>query len=111
MGSFPGPKVHRSSRRQLGRGQSVQAPAATVDASASTVTVTITFDVPVVVSGTIPLTHSGVQTLVSQTVISPTVVHQVYSATMAGATWAIAANPATVRTFQGGGVAAASGTF
>lgn len=111
MASFPGAKVHRSSRRQLGRGQAVQAPAATVAGSASTVTVTLTFNVPVVVSGIIPLTHSGVQTLVSQTVISPTVVHQLYSATMAAATWAIAANPSTVRTMQGGGVAAASGTF
>lgn len=111
MASFPGPKVHRSSRRQLGRGQSVQVPAAAVVVTDSTITVTFTFNQPVVVSGTIPLVQDSGETLVSQTIVSPTVVHQVYTGTLAGAHWSLAANPATVRTFQGGGVAAASGTF
>ena len=111
MASFPGAKVHRVSRRRLGRGQSVQRPGATVTAAATTVTVTLTFDVPVIVSARIPLVIATNPAFVSQTVVSPTVVHQVYGSSCAGLAWSLAGNAAGIATFQGGGVAAAAGTF
>jgi hypothetical protein len=110
MASYPSAKVHRVSRRQLGRGQHVQVAQATVSASASTVTVTLTFNVPVVVNGVIALNLGTPETFVSQTQISPTQVHQVYAASVAGSTWSIHAG-APVSTYQGGGLAPASGTF
>jgi hypothetical protein len=110
MASYPSAKVHRFSRRQLGRGQHVQQPSVVATPVATTTTVVITFGVPVVVSGTINLHLSGSHTLVSQTVNSPTQVTQVYSATVVGATWSLSsAEP--VATFQGGSLASASGTF
>ena len=110
MASFPGSKVHRVSRRKLGRGQHVPRPVVTVTAAAATVTVTLTFSMPVIVSGTIKLNLSGSQTLVSQTITSSTVVTQVYSATVVGDTWSISSG-APVATYQGGTLAPASGTF
>jgi hypothetical protein len=110
MASFPSSKVHRPSRRKLGRGQSVQKAPATATPVATTKTVVITFDRPVVVSGTIELNVEGAIPLVTQTVDSPTQVTQVYDSTVAGADWAINAG-APVATFQGGGLAPASGTF
>lgn len=108
--SFPSAKVHRVSRRQLGRGQHVQQPAVVAVPVATTTTVVITFGVPVVVSGTINLHLSGSHTLVSQTVNSPTQVTQVYSATVVGSTWSLNGSE-PVSTFQGGAVAPAGGTF
>ena len=108
MASFPSAKVHRRNRRKLGKGQHVQLEAVTVTAAASTTTVTITFSAPVVVDGNIPLT-SSTGTLVSQTQVSSTVFQQTWSESQAGADWFIPAN--CVATFQGGGNAAASGTF
>lgn len=110
MGSYPTPKVHRVSRRQLGRGQHVQQAPATVTASASTSTVTLTFSVPVVVSGTIDLNLGTPETLVSQTQTSPTTVVQHYASSVSGSTWSVHAG-APVATFQGGALAPASGTF
>ena len=110
MASYPGSKVHRSSRRKLGRGQSVQRAAAGVSAIASTVTVTLTFDRPVIVSGTIQMNVGTGIPLVSQEQTSPTTVVQVYQSTVAGKTWSIGEG-APVATFQGGGLAATSGTF
>jgi hypothetical protein len=83
---------------------------ATVTPVATTTTVVFTFSVPVVVSGIIPLGITNGATLVSQVVNSSTEVTQVYSATVATATWSIPAN-APVATYQGGGLAPASGTF
>jgi hypothetical protein len=111
MASYPGPKVHRTNRRKLGRGQYPTAPAAIITVTDTSTTATLTFSVPVVVSGTIPMTVSGGLTFVSQTIVSPTVVTQVWSAALSAKTYAIAANAANVRTVQGGGVAAVSGTF
>jgi hypothetical protein len=72
--------------------------------------VTLTFSVPVVVSGDIALNLSGTQTLVSQHQTAPTTVVQVYSASVVGDTWSVDSD-APVRTFQGGALASASGTF
>jgi hypothetical protein len=110
MASYPSSKVHRPSRRKLGRGQSVQRAAATVTPVASTVTVVLTFDVPVVVSGIIEMNVETGIPLVSQVQDTPTQVTQVYDSSVAGKDWSIAAG-APVATFQGGALAPASGTF
>ena len=110
MASFPGAKVHRMSRRKLGKGQHVQIPPCTITATASTVTITLNFSVPCVVSGNIPLVSSAGE-FVSQEVISNVEVQQTWSASQATATWSIAANCGAITTFQGGGNAAAGGTF
>lgn len=110
MASFPSSKVHRVSRRQLGRGQHVQQAPVSVTPVATTTTVVFTFSAPVIVSGTINLHLSGSHTLVSQTINSPTQVTQVYSATVVGASWSVNSSE-PVASFQGGGLASASGTF
>ena len=110
MASFPGSKVHRVNRRKLGRGQHVQAPNVAVTATVATTTITLTFSAPVVISGPIPVTSSA-GNLVSQTVVSSTVVTQLWSTSQAAATWALAAAAPEIRTYQGGTNAAAGGTF
>lgn len=109
--AFPGAKVHRVSRRKLGRGQypSAAAVAATVT-STGTTNVTLTFAAPVVVGGIIPTTVATL-TLVSQTIVSPTVVTQVWSGNVATHAYLLPSNAANVRTFQGGGTLGESGTF
>lgn len=111
MASYPGAKVHRVSRRKLGRGQSVPVPAANVTATAATTTVTLVFDKPVVVSGVIPLVIATNPAFVSQTVVDSTHVTQTYATSCAAKAWSVAGGIPQVRTFQGGGLAAASGTF
>lgn len=111
MASFPGSKVHRPSRRKLGRGQSVQVPSVLAAATAATTLVTITFPVPVVVNGIVPLVVNGGPEFVSQTVVSQTVVHQTFDTSCAGKTWHIAGGGPEVRSYEGGVLAAASGTF
>lgn len=110
MASYPGAKVHRSSRRKLGRGQSVQRSPATVTPVATTSSVALTFDVPVVVSGNIPLNLDPAVALLSQVQTDARHVTQTYAATVVGSDWSITA-AAPVRTTQGGGLTAASGTF
>lgn len=110
MASYPTSKVHRSSRRRLGKGQHVQLPAATITATVATDIVTLTFSVPVVVSGPIAyVTNTG--TVLSQAQTSPTTVTITCSTTQATAVWSIAAADPNIRTYQGGGNAAAGGTF
>jgi hypothetical protein len=110
MASFPTSKVHRPSRRKLGRGQHVQLPSVTITAGVSTDTVTLTFSVPVIVNGLISyVTNSG--HVVTQTQVSPTSVTLLCSATQAAAVWTIAAGDPAISTFQGGTNAAAGGTF
>lgn len=109
--SYPTAKVHRPSRRKLGRGQYVQPPPVTVVLTSTADTATMTFSQPVVVNGTIAMTVSGGRTLVTQTVVSPTVVTQLFSGTLTTQTWSIPAGQQTVKTFQGGQLAPASGTF
>lgn len=111
MASFPGPKVHRHNRRKLGRGQVPSRPGVTAAPVAATSTVTITFSVPVVVSQNIDLHLDPAVVLNSQQQTSPTTVVQHYAATVVGSDWSIDAAQAGISTFQGGGVAAASGTF
>jgi hypothetical protein len=110
MASYPGSKVHRSSRRKLGRGQHVQLSPAIASLAASTSTVTITFNVGVIVSGAVNLHLSTGGPLVSQAQTSPTTVVQHYTSSVVGATWSITPNE-PVATFQGGGLATARGTF
>jgi len=111
MASYPGSKVHRVSRRKLGRGQHVQVPAAHAVLSITASVLHVVFDTPVVVSGPIPAVSNGDQTIVSQAVVDSQHVNITFDATLVGATVTIEANPPTVATFQGGGMAAASGTF
>lgn len=112
MASFPGAKVHRVSRRQLGRGQHVQAAPVVATPVATTTTVVITLSVPCVISGTLNL-HLGSSppTLVSQVINSPTQITQVYSATVVSHPWSIVAADPSVKSMQGGSLAPASGTF
>ena len=110
MASFPGAKVHRVSRRKLGRGQHVQVPAATVVVTSAADTATLTFNQPVVVSGAVNLNVSGGVTVVSQTIVSSTVVQILYSGPLTTLTWSIGGSE-PVATFAGGGLAPASGTF
>jgi hypothetical protein len=109
--AFPGPKVHRPSRRKLGRGQypnTFQVPVTVT--STGTTNARLTFGSPVVVSGPIPLTVATV-TRVSQTVVSPTIVDQVMSGNVSTHAYTLPANSAGVRSTQGAGNAAAAGTF
>lgn len=109
--AFPGPKVHRRNRRKLGRGQYPQAASVALTVtSTGTTNVTLTFAAPVVVSGRIMGTVATL-TFVSQTVVSSTVVTQVWSAAVSGHAYNFPAAQETVATAQGGSNAAASGTF
>lgn len=110
MASFPGAKVHRVNRRKLGRGQHPVLPSATVAVTSSSDTATLTFSQPVIVNGAINLNVSGGLTVVTQTVVSPTVVTILYSAALSTHTWSFS-NTNPVSTYQGGTVAPASGTF
>jgi hypothetical protein len=110
MASYPTPKVHRRSRRKLGRGQYPAIPAANPTVTGAGSTVTVTYDQPVIVSGPIGLTV-GALTNTTQTVVSPTVVTVLLSGPLTGLDWSLAANPSTVATSAGGGVAGASGSF
>jgi hypothetical protein len=110
VASFPNSKVHRSSRRKLGKNQHVQVPAAVITPTVATTVITLTFSLPMVISGTLPVT-SNTGTFVSQAVVSSTVVTQTWSVSQASAEVAMAANPPTARTNQGGGVAAFAITF
>jgi hypothetical protein len=111
MATYPGPKVHRTNRRKLGRGQYPQQPSVSVVlTNPSTNVVELTFGVPVSVSGIIPVnTSTGI--LVSQQVSNSTTVLQTYNTSQAAATVSIAANAANVASYLGGGVSATSITF
>ncbi len=110
--AFPGPKVHRTNRRKLGRHQSPQVPPITFTFSptgtAATVAVyTVSANVPIVVTGLVPFVTSTPGTVASQTIVSPTQVAVTFSAVTAStATWSIAAAVPTVTGYQGNVVAA-----
>lgn len=109
--AFPGPKVHRVSRRKLGRGQTNAATGVTCTITSSgTTNLTMTFSRPVVVTGTIPTTVAT-RTLVSQTVVSGTVITQAWSGNVTTLAYALPSNAANVKTYQGGMVAGTTGTF
>lgn len=109
MASYPSAKVHRASRRKLGRGQHVQLPIATVAVTGASDTATFTFSQPVIVNGPLAVALSGL-TIVSQTVVSSTVVNVLYSGAVSGKTWTFSSTE-PVATYQGGSVAPATGTF
>lgn len=109
--AYPGGKVHRVNRRKLGRGQYPSSLGTTVAMTSSgTTNVTLTFARPVTVFGVIPTTVATLS-LVSQTVVSPTVVTQVWSGNVATHLGTFPTNAANVSTQQGGGVAGTSVTF
>jgi hypothetical protein len=111
MASYPTSKVHRPSRRKLGRGQYPTSNGVTATLTSSgTTNVTITFSRPVNVSGTIPTTVATL-TLVSQTIVSPTVVTQVWSGNVATHLGTLPPNAANISSYQGGQVAGTSTTF
>ena len=114
MASYPGPKVHRVSRRKLGRGQypnQYQSNGVHCTLSSTgTTNITLTFDKPVVVTGNIPVTVATL-TLVSQTIVSSTVVTQVWSANVATHLVTMPSNAANVASYQGGGVLGSTATF
>jgi len=104
--------VNRRSRRVMPRGQGAGIPvgATAVLTSTGTTNVTITFSQPVVVTGTLGMTVATL-TLVSQTVVSPTVVTQVWNGNVATHLGTLPANDPNVATYQGGKVAGTSVTF
>lgn len=108
---FPGAKVHRTSRRKLGRGQypvSVAATATLTNPSANVVQVT--FSAPVAITGTIPL-QTSTGTMVNQQISSGTVATQTFNTSQATATVTLANNASNIRTYQGGGVAGTTVVF
>lgn len=111
MASYPSAKVHRSSRRQLGRGQHVQQPPVTATPVATVAVVVITFSVPVIVNGNLNLNLSTGDVLLHQVVNSPTQITQTYTSTVVGATWSVGPSDPSIATFQGGALAPAGGTF
>ena len=111
MASYPTSKVHRASRRKLGKGQYPTSLGITVAVTDSGSVATLTFSRPVVVSGTIPMTVAGGPTFVSQTVVSPTVVTQTFSAALTTHTYSIPSGAANVSSYQGGQLEGAAGTF
>ena len=109
--AYPGPKVHRTNRRKLGRGQVSGALGITVAVtSTGTTNVTLTFNRPVIVTGTIPMTVATL-TFVSQTIVSPTVVTQVWSGNVTTHAYNVPSAPSTVSSYQGGQLVGTSGTF
>lgn len=111
MASYPSQKKHAPSRRHLGRGQQVVSNGVTAVLTDATTVLTITFARPVVVTGNIPVIVAGGPTFVSQTVVSPTVVTQTWSATLVGHLVTLPGGAANVATYQGGQVVGTSATF
>jgi hypothetical protein len=111
MASYPGPNVHRPSRRKLGRGQTVQKPTVSLTVTSATTVATIDFSQPVVINGDIDMGVTGGPVFVSQEVVSPTRVRQTFNAALAAKTYAVAAGDPAIATFQGGQNAAKAGTF
>lgn len=109
--SYPTAKVHRVNRRKLGRGQYPNAGVVTATLTNPTANVVeLTFSLPVVVTGTIPLTTS-VGVFVSQQVSSGTQVLQTFNTSQAAATVSLPSGAANVATYQGGKVAGTTITF
>jgi len=110
MASFPGAKVHRPSRRQLGKGQHTQVPGADVTFTTTTPVVHMHFSVPVIVRGLLDPGVTGL-TPVSQSIVSPTQVDVTMSGATTGLTYDYAAGDPLVATKQGGQETGTSGTF
>ena len=108
--AFPGPKVHRVNRRKLGRGQYPPIPSTSVTAVTATPQVTLNFGSPVIVSAQPGLTVTGL-TILSYAQTDPYTVNVIMSGATTGLAWSFDNSNGAVRTFQGGGVASASGSF
>lgn len=105
VATFPTAKVHRTSRRKLGRGQHVQLPAVTAAVTDSADTMTLTFNTPPIVNGNLDVQPVGL-TFVSQTQVSPTVWHVLYSGALTTVHYAgIPAGSPLVSSAQGGAFA------
>lgn len=111
MAVYPTAKVHRVSRRKLGRGQFPPIAPITLNVTSSGSVATFTSTVPLVISGTVPITVAGGPTFVSQAIVTPYVFTQTFSAALATHTYAIPANAANIRSTQGGVTVGETGTF
>lgn len=111
MAAFPTQKTHRRNRRKLGKGQYPNVAIVGVAVtSTGTTNVTLTFNTPVTVSGNLSNTVAT-RTLVAQTVVSPTVVTQVWSGNVATLAYVVPPNDPAVTSYTGGRLAGAAGTF
>lgn len=109
--AYPTPKVHRPSRRKLGRGQTpTQNNFTCAVTSTGTTNVTLTFSKPVILKGNLANTVAT-RTLVSQTVVSSTVVTQVWSGNVTTLAYAVPSADPNVTNYQGGQLIGISGTF
>jgi hypothetical protein len=109
--AYPTANVHRRNRRNLTRGSGPTPPAVICTITGSASTVTFTFSAPVNVSGTIPISVATL-TAVSQTIVSPTVVTQLQSGTVATHAWTMAQPLPGVTSYEGAPVISVpSGTF
>jgi hypothetical protein len=109
MASYPGAKVHRHSRRNLGRGQTpVVSPVSITVTNSSADVMQIVSSAPVVWQKSIAATAVGA-TIVSQAVISTTEVQITFSGSIAAAAWTVPQAAGT--SYYGGQTPAASGTF
>jgi hypothetical protein len=108
MASFPNSKIHKPSRKKLGKGQVPPTAPATVTPSVATTTVTLTASVPGIFANPTTFVATG-GTIVSQGQLTPTTYQIVYTATQAAAVWTLPAHAFT--TNSGGTSIASSGTF
>jgi hypothetical protein len=109
---FPGSKVHRSSRRKLGRGQYPPVAPVTATATAATTTVTVQLSVPCVISGPFPIKVATISDVPSQVVSSNRqTITLVFGETVVGKAWSITPGLSVCLSDQGGVLAGASGTF
>lgn len=111
MATYPTSKVHRPSRRTVGKGQG--STIANVNATLtnpSANVVQLAFSSPVVVTGIIPLTTSA-GAFVSQAIINSSTVQQTFTVSQATATVALPSGAANVSTYQGNKVNGTAITF
>lgn len=111
MAVYPTSKVHRVSRRKLGRGQFPPIAPIALTVTSTADTATFTSAVPLVISGTVPVTVAGGPTFVSQAIVTPYQFTQLFSAALATHTYSIPANAANIRSAQGGVTVGETGTF
>lgn len=111
MASFPGAKVHRASRRKLGRGQHTMVPQFAVSSVTNVGTVfTVTFQVPVVVNGLFPVKLNGGEVTVTQSQVNAQTWHVTVPGSTPGATIVITGGTPVIQSMQGGTFAGYSGT-
>jgi len=108
--AYPGPKVHRVSRRKLGRGQYPNISGTQTTATPSGSTVVLTWSQPVVVRGNLAITVATL-TFVSQVINSPTQVTITMSGAVATHAYSFNGNQPNISASNGGAVSSAAGTF